>query len=109
MEEYKDFWYKGLKYDGTASRLEFWVPTVANIFALFVLGLAAYAMASSIGFVFLFIAILFTIVIIPPQITVFIRRVHDTTKSGKYILWGLFPAIGLIIVFVALIEENKEY
>lgn len=109
MDEYRDFWYKWLTCDGTSSRLEFWVPTVANAFALFVLGLAAYAMSASIGFIFLLIAILFSIIIIPPQFCVLVRRLHDTNKSGKYILWGLFPAIGLIIVFVALIEENKEY
>lgn len=42
-----------------------------------------------------------------------IRRLHDTNKSGAYILIGLIPIIGQIILLILLylprVEENNQW
>ena len=42
-----------------------------------------------------------------------IRRLHDTNKSGAYILIGLIPVVGQIILLIMLclprVEENNQW
>jgi len=42
-----------------------------------------------------------------------IRRLHDTNKSGAYILIGLIPVVGQIILLILLclprVEENNQW
>lgn len=42
-----------------------------------------------------------------PSITVTVRRLHDTNRSGSNIFWHLFPLVGQIILFVYLVDETR--
>ena len=48
------------------------------------------------------------IIIAIPLFTVGIRRLHDTNKSGLYVLWSLLPFIGVIVVLAFMIGEGSK-
>jgi uncharacterized membrane protein YhaH (DUF805 family) len=83
------------KFDGRADRGEFWWFVLAN-FILYVV-LAILMNVSSI-FVLVYFAV--AIGLIVPSLAVAIRRLHDTNKSGWFLLLGLIPLIGAIILIV---------
>ena len=48
------------------------------------------------------------IIIAIPLFTVGIRRLHDTNKSGLYVLWSLLPFIGGVVVLALMIGEGSK-
>ena len=58
------------------------------------------------AFLFLALIVVFLALVIP-SITAAIRRLHDTGKSGVYLLLGLVPFVGGIIVLVLLAMPSQ--
>ena len=77
-----------LNFKGRSSRSEYWWSYLFN----FLLGLA-------LNFVPL-IGGLLSVAMIIPVVALAIRRMHDIGKSGWYMLMGLIPLAGPIIVLV---------
>ena len=48
------------------------------------------------------------IIIAIPLFKVGIRRLHDTNKSGLYVLWSLLPFIGGVVVLAFMIGEGSK-
>ena len=78
--------------DGRARRREFWIFFFVNL----VLGLIPGINA---------IVSLLTCI---PSITVGIRRLHDTNRSGKWYLLGLLPLVGLIFLLVGIFVAGRR-
>jgi uncharacterized membrane protein YhaH (DUF805 family) len=91
------------KFDGRASRGEFWWFVLANIAVYFVLLILA-----RISWIFLIVYFLYAIAIIVPSIAVAIRRLHDTDKSGWMLLIGLIPIVGGILLIVFYASEGTN-
>jgi len=49
----------------------------------------------------------FTLAMLIPSIAVTVRRLHDTDRSGWWILIGLIPLIGGIILIVFAAQDSK--
>jgi uncharacterized membrane protein YhaH (DUF805 family) len=43
-----------------------------------------------------------------PSLAAAVRRLHDTGRSGWWLLLNFIPFIGFIIVLVLLAQESKE-
>ena len=88
-------------FSGRARRKEYWMFVLFNvIFAIVaiildnVLGLASKESGSGpIYLVYVFATLI-------PGLAVLARRLHDTGKSGWYMLMGLIPCVGGIILLV---------
>lgn len=91
------------KFDGRAGREEFWFFVLANV-AIYI-ALLILAQISNIFIALYFVYWLATIV---PSIAVAIRRLHDTDKSGWFLLIGLIPFVGFIILLVFYIQAGTE-
>ena len=52
------------------------------------------------------LSILATLALFVPNLAVGVRRMHDTGKSGWFLLVGLIPIVGWIIVIVWLATEG---
>jgi uncharacterized membrane protein YhaH (DUF805 family) len=103
------------KFDGRASRSEYWwfqlfivLAAVGFYFIATVLVIATRSNepAAIVGFGFL-IGALLTIV---PGLAVTVRRLHDTDKSGWWMLITLFPYIGTIVLLIFLaLRSSRGY
>ncbi len=108
LKRYADF-------QGRSRRMEYWMFTllvVIIVVVLEILGFAIGGRAATVdpntgqvvpgGSSFLVLALLgiFYLAILIPAIAVQVRRFHDQDKSGWFVLLGLIPFVGGIIVLV---------
>jgi uncharacterized membrane protein YhaH (DUF805 family) len=92
---------KYVEFNGRARRPEFWW------FFLFQVGV--FLVAAAIHKIIYALAVLGLLL---PGLGVAVRRLHDTGKSGWWVLLGLIPLIGLVLLyFLALpgAEGANEY
>ena len=83
-------------FSGRATRPEYWW------FFLFVL--LGSAAASLLGDI---VAGLFTLATLLPSLAAGARRLHDTNRSGWWLLLLLVPLIGFIVLLVMLAQSTK--
>ena len=89
-------------FQGRASRSEYWW------FQLLVA--PAYVMASFIdeGSPIFIISLTICVVSFIPAIAAGVRRLHDTNKSGFFLLVAVIPFIGSLIMLFLLIPEGTK-
>ena len=89
MEEYVKYWKNYVNFSTSSTRKEFWLPVLFN----FVISGILSAINAKLGTIF-------SLVILIPNLSNAIRRMHDINKSGWNLLLGLIPIVGWIIVLV---------
>lgn len=50
---------------------------------------------------------IFTLALLIPSLSVSVRRLHDTDRSGWWLLIGLIPLIGGIILLVFFVQDSQ--
>ncbi|MET0894232.1 MAG: DUF805 domain-containing protein [Acidimicrobiia bacterium] len=91
------------KFDGRARRAEYWWFTLGDVIIFVVLGILVQV--SNVFFVVYLIAALALIV---PGLAVTIRRLHDTDKSGWFVLFALIPFVGGLILLVFMLIDSTR-
>ena len=93
-------WYiKVLKnyvgFEGRARRMEYWMFMLVNLVIVLVIRMLENLLGieGAIGFIY-------SLAILIPSIAVSIRRLHDTGRSGWWILIGFVPVIGILVLLV---------
>ena len=102
-------------FKGRARRSEFWYFWLFN--TLIILGMALIANIIAeildnnhqiIDKIFLPIFSIYLLISIIPSLSLMVRRLHDTGQSGKYILLGLIPYIGVIILLIFALLNSES-
>ncbi|MEM6410535.1 MAG: DUF805 domain-containing protein [Pseudomonadota bacterium] len=95
------FWKRAFDFQGRSSRAEYWWAYLMLII-IYVAAIAIGTILSSIpivGAIFGIAILIFYLAIIIPSIAVGIRRLHDTDKTGWWLLLSLIPLVGLVLLF----------
>jgi uncharacterized membrane protein YhaH (DUF805 family) len=90
-------------FNGRARRKEYWMYVLFNCLLGIVLNFIALIFGSishSLLSVMVFVQCIISLALIIPGLAVTVRRLHDINKSGWWILIGLIPLIGAIVLFV---------
>ena len=90
------------KFDGRASRPAFWWW----VLFVFLVGIAANIIDLAIGAPVL--TALVGLALLLPNLSVSIRRLHDTDRTGWWILIYLIPLIGLIVLLVFYLQQGDR-
>lgn len=92
-------------FHGRSRRTEYWMFVLINF--LILLGLNFIESLLELPTV---LSSLYSLVVFIPSLAVAIRRLHDTGRSGWWILINLLPFIGQIVflIFVIMDSEPKE-
>jgi uncharacterized membrane protein YhaH (DUF805 family) len=98
----KSFFANYANFSGRARRSEYWFSILFIVLASF-----ATSMLDAFGGGGL-ITGLFSLAIIIPSLSLLVRRMHDTGKSGVWILMGLIPAVGGIILLVFACQDSTS-
>ncbi|HLM61496.1 MAG TPA: DUF805 domain-containing protein [Pyrinomonadaceae bacterium] len=103
LKKYADF-------SGRARRKEYWYFVLFNVLISIVLAFAdaAIGIKTADGDNLGLIGGLYSLAVLIPGIAVTVRRLHDTGRSGWYVLLGLIPCIGGIILLVFAVEEGHQ-
>ncbi len=106
MEWYISVIKKYVTFEGRARRKEYWIFFLFNLIfsiAASILDRLFHTMsAQGTGL----ISSLYSLFVLLPGIAVAIRRLHDISKSGWYILIGLIPIIGWIWCIILLATDS---
>jgi len=100
-------WYLGVlkkyaEFNGRARRMEYWMFTLFNIIIAVVLNSLVAVIGESI---LMALPVLYSLFVFIPGIAVTVRRLHDTGRSGWWILIVFVPIIGgLVLLFFMIIE-----
>ncbi len=97
MHWYTDVLKKYAVFDGRSGRPEFWWFTLINAI---IGGIIGGVLGGIIGTTGEAISALYSLAVLLPSIGVAIRRLHDTDRSGWWILIGIIPIIGWIVLIV---------
>ena len=89
------------QFVGRAGRAEFWWFELANLIITVVLSILGRATD-----VFNVIGFAYAIAVLVPSVAVGIRRLHDTDRSGWWLLIVLVPLVGVIVLLVFLASQG---
>lgn len=91
---------KMFESSGRAPRAEYWWFTLLYtvIYILAAIGDEELSLGDPIGS-FGVLSTIWALACLLPQLMVGIRRLHDTGKSGWWLLMGIVPLIGIILLF----------
>ena len=98
-----------VNFDGRASRSEYWWWVLAIIpmnFPFFILDVIVFGWGIEDPTWFQNI---FTVAILLPGLGVAIRRLHDSGRSGWWLLISIIPCVGLIVLIVFMAQDGEPY
>ena len=109
-------WKKYADFSGRADRPEFWVFTIIDKLIMF-----GILMASVIFFgtpaelpedaplnVLDYLFFLYQLAGFLPRWSVTVRRLHDTGKSGWYIMLGFIPFLGPLVLLIMTLQGSEK-
>lgn len=107
MNWYLEVLKKYAVFKGRARRKEYWFFVLFNVIISFVLTfidgmLGTLSVQSGIGV----LGFIYLLAVLLPGIGVSIRRLHDTDRSGWWLLIGLIPFVGAIVIFVFMVLDS---
>ena len=87
-------------FSGRARRSEYWWFSLFG----FLVGLVAAVLDGALSLGFLYpLAVL---ALLLPSLAVGVRRLHDTGRSGWWMLLGLVPLVGAIVLLVFFVQDS---
>jgi len=108
MSWYFDVLKKYAVFSGRARRREYWFFVLFNIiFSLVatlidsIIGTGSFESGGGI------LSLIYTIAMILPSLSVAVRRLHDTGRSGWWLLIVLVPIIGAIVLLVFFCQNSE--
>ena len=112
MDAVKSVFGKYATFSGRARRSEYWFfvlfSTLVSILLSILRGLLGGSDGgSALGMVFGFLSGIWGLAVLIPSLAVEFRRLHDTGKSGWFILLDLVPLVGWIILIVFLAADSQ--
>ncbi|SFZ98592.1 Integral membrane protein [hydrothermal vent metagenome] len=102
------------KFDGRASRSQFWYFALFYFIANLILALVDTFLINPMlgatpdqvgqgGF----LQIIFALALLVPSIAIAIRRLHDIGKSGWWYLIAFIPVIGILVLLYFFVQDSQ--
>jgi uncharacterized membrane protein YhaH (DUF805 family) len=101
MEWYLTVLRKYAQFSGRSRRSEYWYFVLFNI--LISIGLAIVDNVVGLGGV---LGAVYALAVLVPGLAVSIRRLHDVSKSGWWLLIALIPLLGAIALLVFMATDS---
>jgi uncharacterized membrane protein YhaH (DUF805 family) len=102
MNWYLDVLKKYAVFSGRARRTEYWMFVLVNVVAGMILGIVDAILGTGGA-----LAGLYALAVLVPGVAVAVRRLHDTGRSGWWLLVGLVPLVGAIVLLVFALEDSN--
>ncbi len=107
MGNYVDVWKNSFNYSGRARRKEYWMFSLINFLIYVVLMVVAGVISSPDSMLGAGLIAIYGLAVIFPSIAVGVRRLHDTSRSGWWMLITFVPFIGGIWFLVLMVLDSK--
>lgn len=106
MEYFTDALKRYADFSDRANRTQFWMYVLVYLIIYVVLSLIDKLLGSVV------LALLFSLALLIPSISIGARRLHDIGRSGWWQLIALIPILGaivLIIFYVLASDDDNQY
>jgi uncharacterized membrane protein YhaH (DUF805 family) len=103
MNWYINAWKKYAVFGGRAGRQEYWYFVLFNILAYILLSI----IAGIIGKIGASLLSLYAVAAFLPGLAASVRRLHDTNRSGWWLLIAAIPGVGPIVLLVFLTQGSQ--
>ncbi|MGH8456964.1 MAG: DUF805 domain-containing protein [Stenotrophobium sp.] len=87
-------------FNGRAHRQAFWMFALINLGITIVVNVVASIIHLHL------LSILYALALLLPSLALGARRLHDTNRSGWWLLIGLVPLVGVIVLIVFCIQDS---
>lgn len=108
MEWYLAVLRKYAVFTGRARRREFWMFTLVNVLISIGLSIIDTILGTDYGSGYGILSTIYGLAVLIPSIAVGVRRLHDTGRTGWWLLIGLVPCVGLIVLIVFYATEGQR-
>jgi len=102
MNWYIEVLKKYAEFNGRAHRTEYWMFVLFNIIISLGIGVVERVVGSP-GV----LGSLYALAVLIPGIAVSVRRLHDTGRSGLWLLAAFIPVIGFILLLVFMDQDSE--
>ncbi|HBQ38973.1 MAG TPA: DUF805 domain-containing protein, partial [Halieaceae bacterium] len=95
-------------FGGRARRKEYWYFVLFNLLASIILGVVdgitgTYSEDAGLGL----LGGIYALAVFIPSIAVAMRRLHDTGRSGWWLLLALIPILGVLVLLVFMLLDSE--
>lgn len=104
MQWYLEVLKKYVVFSGRARRKEYWFFMLFNAIISLVLGVIDGAIGADVSI----LGGLYALAVFLPSLAVTFRRLHDTDRSGWWLLISLIPLVGAIVLLVFMCLDGNR-
>ncbi|MEG2248190.1 MAG: DUF805 domain-containing protein [Akkermansia sp.] len=119
MKKFVTCMKKYATFSGRATRSEYWlfylwaiifsvIPTILGSISMGLGNEANLSLLKGLGVLLMILSYLISLALFLPSFAVCVRRLHDIGKSGTYILFGLIPLVGSIILLIFACTDSQK-
>lgn len=95
-EAIRSFFLRYIDFSGRSSRAEYWFVFLLNFIITTAIGFLAKNVSNAFGI----LDTVYSLAVLIPMLAIDFRRLHDTGRSGWFLLLWFIPIIGWIILLV---------
>ena len=107
MKWYIEVMRKYAVFSGRARRQEYWMFVLSNVIIVVFLGIIDGMADSDFEGSRSTLTTLYVLATLIPFLAVGVRRLHDTGRSGWWMLIGVIPIIGAIVLLIFMIQDSQ--
>ncbi|HDN9007402.1 DUF805 domain-containing protein [Aeromonas veronii] len=91
-------------FSGRARRTEYWMFVLCNVIVMLLLGMVDKLIGGDKEF----ISGIYSLAVLLPSLAVAARRLHDTDRSAWWLLLGLIPIIGTLVLIYFMVCNGQQ-
>ena len=95
-------------FSGRARRAEYWWFVLFNVIVSIVAGILDGVLGTGFGSGSGVVSLVVSLALLVPGLAVTVRRLHDTDRSGWWILIALVPFAGFIVLLVFTVMDGTR-
>jgi len=108
MNWYREAFRKYAIFEGRARRKEYWFFALFNFLAVVVLSVVdmffgTFSVEAELGL----LSGAYVLAIVIPSLAVTVRRLHDTGRSGWWVLLHVLPVFGWIVLLLFTVQDSE--
>jgi len=106
MHWYLEALKKYAVFNGRARRKEYWLFGLWNVIIAFALGFVEGVMGIAPQTQQSVLGIIYGLAVLIPGLAVAVRRLHDTNRSGWWVLIGAVPLVGALVLLYFFVQDS---
>ncbi|MFM4966543.1 DUF805 domain-containing protein [Aeromonas veronii] len=91
-------------FSGRARRTEYWMFVLCNVIVMLLLGMVDKLIGGDNEM----ISSIYSLAVLLPSLAVAARRLHDTDRSAWWLLLGLIPIIGTLVLIYFMVCNGQQ-